>query len=187
MKSAIILHGLCDEEEYFNDKRPMSEKHWIPWLKSQLALNEIDPVSPDLPTPYKPDYKEWMAVFEQYSLDEDTILVGHSCGGGFLVRWLSENKVRVGKVALVAPWIDKTDPRPVPGFFDFKIDPDLISRTDGVTLFISTDDEPEEIRTADELKNTLPSIKVEQFSDRGHFTEGDMGTKEFPELLQSLL
>lgn len=29
-----------------------------------------------------------------------------SCGAGFLLRWLSENSVRIAKLILVIPWLD---------------------------------------------------------------------------------
>ncbi len=176
------------EEEYFKpDNVPMSEKHWFSWLQKELTLRNIKVDAPDLPEPYKPNYEKWKETFEKFPISKETLLVGHSCGGGFLVRWLSENKIRVGKVALVAPWIDVSDPRPVPGFFDFVIDSELVSRTDGISLFISLDDEYEELETAEMLGRELKGINITQFKDKGHFTIGDMRTEEFPELLSNLV
>ena len=42
-------------------------------------------------------------AFEKYKVDEDTILIGHSCGSAFLVHWLGDTKQAV-KLILVAPW-----------------------------------------------------------------------------------
>ena len=107
MKTAIILHGMPSKEEYFNAESPaQSNKHWLPWVQRQLILNGILAQTVELPEPYEPNYEKWRSVFEQFHIDEETNLIGHSCGGGFLVRWLSENKIKVGKVALVAPWLD---------------------------------------------------------------------------------
>lgn len=188
MKNAILLHGMPSEKEYYKSGGvPMSQKHWFSWLQKELTLRDIKVEAPDLPEPYKPDYEKWKKVFERFPVSEETILVGHSCGGGFLVRWLSENKINVGKVALVAPWINALDPRPVPGFFDFRIDPELVSRTNGMSIFISLDDDYEELETAEMLKLKLKDIKIMQFTDKGHFTIGDMGTEEFPELVEFLI
>lgn len=188
MKTAIILHGMPRKEEYFNPQSPaQSNKHWLPWLQRQLILNGILAQTPEMPEAYRPDYEKWRSVFEQFTIDEETMLVGHSCSGGFLLRWLSEHKVNVGKVALVAPWINPADPRPAPGFFDFQVDPDLASRTAGVTVFISSDDGEEELATAEDLKKNLKGIQVQEFTGRGHFTMGDMKTEQFPELAEFLL
>lgn len=192
MKTAIILHGMPSKEEYFNPKNPAQSqaqynRHWLPWLQRQLILNGILAQIPELPEPYKPDYEKWRSVFERFQIDENTILVGHSAGGGFLVRWLSENKVKVGRVALVAPWINPDDPHPSPGFFDFEIDGNLAERTDGICLFISSDDNKEELDTASLLRGRVHDLEVKEFTDRGHFTFADMGTEEFSELKDFLL
>ncbi|QQR93894.1 alpha/beta hydrolase [bacterium] len=44
------------------------------------------------------------AQFEKYDVDENTILVGHSCGCAFLVRRLGGNKRNVCGLILVTPW-----------------------------------------------------------------------------------
>jgi len=49
-----------------------------------------------MPEPYSPDYAKWCSVFKQFVIDSDTQLIGHSCGAGFLLRYLSENDVKVG-------------------------------------------------------------------------------------------
>lgn len=187
MKTAIILHGMPSKEVYLRPDRPsQSNSHWLPWLQHQLILKGILAQTPELPEPYRPNYENWRALFERFDINEETLLIGHSCGGGFLVRYLSEQKKNVGKVALVAPWINPQDDRPATGFFDFMIDPDLVSRTKGVKLFFSTDDDKQELDTATLLMEQLAGIEVQEFNEHGHFTFGDMGTAEFPELLSYL-
>ncbi len=188
MKTAIILHGKPSKEEYLDPKHPSpSNAHWLPWLQRQLLLSGILAQTPELPEPYEPDFKKWSAVFEHFPIDAGTMLVGHSCGAGFLVKWLSERRVKVGKVALVAPWIDPNRNR-APAMFDgLHIDADLVARTGGVRLFISSDDGDEVLQTTTLLASTLKGICLQQFSDRGHFTSGDMKTEEFPELRDFLI
>lgn len=164
-----------------------SNEHWLPWLQHELIIHDVLAQTPEMPEPYRPDYEKWREVFERFQIDEETVLVGHSCGGGFLVRWLSENKNKVGKVALVAPWINRKSTRPVLGFFDFALDPELVSRTATTRLFISTDDDKEELDTAELLKNTVKGLTVSQFTDKGHFCYSDLGTDQFPELRDYLL
>src|SRR3989344_7820689 len=107
MKTAIIIHGMPDREEYYDVGRPASSNcHWFPWIQKQLLLKDIVAQTPEMPVPYNPEYNAWKKVFEGFYPDEETILIGHSCGAGFIVRYLSENNIKVGKVVLVAPWID---------------------------------------------------------------------------------
>lgn len=187
MKQVIIVHGMPSREEYFGPEGVnQSHKHWLGWIGERLKEQGYVVLWLEMPEPYEPVYEKWKSVFERYVIDPETILIGHSCGAGFLVRWLSENDVRVSKVTLVAPWLDpnrKLSNR----FFDFGIDKDLVARTKGVTVFVSQDDEPEILDSVTKLKNSIPGIAVQEFSDRGHFTFGDMGTREFPELYKVLV
>ena len=188
MKSAVILHGKPPKEEYLDPTCPSpSNAHWLPWLQRQLLLSGVLAQTPELPEPYEPDFRQWSAVFERFPLDADTLLVGHSCGAGFLVRWLCEHPIEVGKVALVAPWIDPTHSRAPAMFAGLRIDPDLAARARGVGLFVSSDDGEEVLATTALLASTLHGMSLQRFSDRGHFTSRDMHTEEFPELRDFLI
>lgn len=188
MKNAIILHGKPGKKEYYDPKFPSaSNYHWIPWLQKQLLINEIDAQTPEVFHAYKPDYSVWKREFERYDITPKTTLVGHSCGGGFLVRWLSENKnIAVGKVILVAPWLDP-DRENTTDFFDFEIDPELVSRTESFTVFYSEDDDKPILKTIEIIRNKIPTTKFKVFQEYGHFTHNDMKTNEFPELLKAIL
>lgn len=189
--NAILVPGRPDKDEHYDPKRPSnSEDHWFSWLKRQLILKDIHTVSIEPPFPFRPRYDEWKKEFERFDILPDTILVGHSCGGGFLVRYLSEHgDARVGRVALVAPWINP-DNNPVSDtadFFDFAIDPDFPSRTKGVTVFISSDDVPSVLQTVAILKEKVTGLQLNEYTDKGHFTFNSMGTREFPDLLECLV
>lgn len=189
MKTAIIIHGMPSKVEYLKPENSSpSNSHWLPWLQKQLIINGILTQTPEMPTPYEPRYEEWKKVFEQFDVDENTVLVGHSCGGGFLVRYLSENKVKVRKVILVAPWIDPNheERELVADFFDFEISPTLNEPLEGITVFISKDDDDYILESVNILENNLKEFRVQRFEDKGHFVFRDMGTNEFPELLAEI-
>ncbi|HEY4515396.1 MAG TPA: alpha/beta hydrolase [Candidatus Paceibacterota bacterium] len=187
MKTAIILHGMPEEWEFKDPKRSASSNcHWLPWIQRQLVLNGILAQTPEMPTAYKPEYEAWKKMFERFDINEDTTLIGHSCGGGFIVRYLSENKVKVGRVVLVAPWLDLDDSLGN-GMFKFEIDPELVSRTKGLILMSSRDDVDEVVRSVQVLKKELHGAKIIEFADKGHFCFDDLKTNEFPELLQAVL
>jgi len=191
MKNAVILHGLPDKEEYYNSNFPaQSNAHWIGWLHKQLQLNDIFTQAPEMPLSFKPEYKIWKKEFERYDIGPSTLLVGHSCGGGFLIRWLSENKeAKVGKVILVVPWLNPDDnPKYDTGdFFEFDIDPDLVGRTTGTVIFRSSNDFSDVLKSIDILKNNLKNIKIRNFQNYGHFCERDFKTDKFSELLEECL
>jgi len=187
MKNAIIVHGKPSKDEYYDANVPScSNFHWFPWLQKQLLVHDIWAATPEVPDAWQPKYAIWKKEFERYDLTPETILVGHSCGAGFIVRWLSEHKdIRVGKVILVAPSLgvgwDET------GFFDFEIDRDLAIRTQGVMIFGSNNDKPSLIETASKLRSTINNAKYREFEGYGHFTLGSMKSDKFPELLDELL
>lgn len=187
MKNAIILHGTCSEREYLDaTSPPLCSNHWLPWLQKQLIISGIHARTPQMPLAYKPDYELWKKEFE-VNIDEDVrILVGHSCGGGFILRWLSENTRTFESVILIAPWLDP-DRVKTADFFDFEIDKNLSSRITNLSIFISRDDDKDILESVEIIKTSLPSIKVYEFEDRGHFTIEEIKRNDFPELLEVIL
>jgi hypothetical protein len=187
MKNAIIFHGRPSRKEYLEQEYPSpSNSHWLPWLQRQLLRHGVLAQTPEILEPYDPKYENWASAIEQFNPDQDTTLVGHSCGAGMIAQWLSKNPdKKVGKVVLVAPWIDvEKDDWPA---FDFEIDKNLTERTAGLTIFHSTDD-VEEIQTSvKKLREELKDAKYVEFTGRGHFTHKYMPTDIFPELLEECL
>ena len=187
MKTAVIIHGYNDKSQYSDTSRPAaSNDHWLPWIQRQLLLKGILAQTPEMPGFYEPNYEAWKEMLERFDLNEETMLVGHSCGGGFLVRWLSESNTKVGKVVLVAPWLD---PKHVidENFFKFQIDENLESKTGGAVVMYSTDDKPEILQSIEVLKAKLKGAQFQEFANKGHFVLGSMKTEAFPELLANLV
>jgi predicted alpha/beta hydrolase family esterase len=189
MKNAIILHGMPSKEDYYNPLgQNESDAHWISWLQHQLMIRDIYAATPEMPLAFKPDYTVWKKEFERYDIGPETILVGHSCGAGFLVRWLSENKsTKVGKVVLVAPWINVNREEDIQFFEGMTIDENIASRTEELIVFESTNDMVEIQDSVSKLKTTLKNARFRQFTDYGHFCYRDINTNEFPELLQEIV
>lgn len=186
MKNAIIIHGMPSKEEYESSGGNFcATQHWIPWLEKELTERGFSVNLPEMPSPYDPKYEKWKNTFESFDITPKTILIGHSAGAGFIVRWLSENKVDVGQVVLVAPWSDPTKEY-TKDMFEFTIDPDLIYRCEKLTIIYSIDDDEGVIKSVDELKVVFPTAVFDEFLDKGHFTLEDLGTVEFPEILKVL-
>jgi hypothetical protein len=91
----------------------------------------------------------------------------------------------VGQVILVAPWLDP-DKFLKTGMFEFQIDADLVSKTDGLIVMYSTDDEQDILDSVEILKEKVKDANFQEFTDKGHFCIDDLGKEEFPELLANI-
>lgn len=189
MKNAIILHGGPSKEEYYDPAMPsMSNAHWLPWLQGRLLKVDIAAATPEVPRAFDRNWPVWQKEVERFEITADTILVGHSTGAGFFVKYLSIHpELKVDKVVLVAPWLDPDREHTKNFFDDFEIDPNLVSRTKGVTVFYSDDDEHSVLKTVEILRHSISGITFTKFYNYGHFCIEDMQTTEFPELLSEIL
>ena len=196
-KRALIVHGKPSKDTYFNPEfASASNAIWIPWLQQQLLQRDIATQTPEMLRAYQPDYALWKETFEQFALTPDTLLVGHSCGGGFLVQWLSEHPdVKVGDVFLVAPAFgdsltpdDRYDVELLGGFFDFTPDAKLTDRVRSLHLLYSDNDSSRVDATVELLKQTYPTMSQRLFPGYGHFSMTESGERKttFPELIEMI-
>jgi predicted alpha/beta hydrolase family esterase len=175
----IIVHGRADN----NKDNPNS--HWIPWIKNELEKRKINVVVVLMPKPWILDYTLWKNEFEKYNLDNKTILIGHSAGCAFLVRYLGDSKNKINKLILVAPWKipEKEDEKK---FYNYKVN-DLVKKNiDKIVTFTSNNEEEKGKKSLDIFYNKLGG-EIISLKNHGHFTLGDMGTEKFPELLNKIL
>ena len=166
MKNAIIVHGKPTKEIYYSDEFPSSSNFaWIPWLQKQLVIRNIKTDTPEMPNAYEPDFKIWKNEFERFDITPETILVGHSAGGGFILRWLSEHQdINVGRVILVAPGLDIAR-KSVTGFCDFTIDKHTTDRTESMIVMVSDNDSESILKSVELIAQTLPKAKIKQFPE----------------------
>lgn len=117
---------------------------------------------------------------DRQDINEDTVLIGHSAGGGFVLKYLSKHpELKVRQVVLVAPYIDTENVCPFGFYQNINLSDDLISQTKyGIDLMISTDDAPGIISSFDKIIKDIPDIRVHKFTGRGHLN-GD----ELPEIM----
>ena len=94
MATIFIFHGFGGSPE----------GNWIPWLTHELEAAGHTVIVPTFPHPEKPLLKEWLKEFSIYkeSTDESAVLVGHSLGGSFALRYLEQAKLPVQATFLVA-------------------------------------------------------------------------------------
>jgi uncharacterized protein len=188
MQNAIILHGAPEKKYYYAHDLPSeSNAHWLPWLQKELLIAGIKADTPEVPLSFEPKWELWRKEVERFGITPQTMLVGHSAGGGFWLKYLSQHpEISVGKVVLVAPWLD-------PGktleedFFAGELDRSLVTRTGGVTIFRSDDDSESVHTSIDSILKDIDNLQVRDFKGYGHFTYDNLGGPEFPELLEALL
>jgi len=188
MKNAILLHGRPGKEEYYNSNIPSaSNAHWFPWLQKQLLVHDVKADTPEVPFAYEPKWELWTKEVERFEIGPETLLVGHSTGAGFWVRYLSEHKdLKVGKVILVAPYLDM-EKEEEPEFFDFELDRNMSARTKGLTIFHSDNDQASVQSTTQFLRKELQNFDYKEFHGLGHFTHRNLPDDKFPELLEECL
>ncbi|MBS3140266.1 serine hydrolase family protein [Candidatus Woesearchaeota archaeon] len=84
MTAIFIIHGYGG----------YSKENWFPWLEQELVKLGHTVIVPDFPHPSNPKLEEWLEYFSQFPLDEDTIVVGHSLGGAFILSLLEQHKLK---------------------------------------------------------------------------------------------
>ncbi|MEA2065146.1 MAG: class I tRNA ligase family protein, partial [Patescibacteria group bacterium] len=193
--NCIIIHGSNLKDKERMKKKifiPQNKRNWLFWLKKELEIKGIQTNTPLMPKNWDPNYKEYKKKFEKLKIDENTILIGHSAGGAFLVRWLGETKKKIKKLILVAPaWSPETIPLNEPkflwNFYDFKIDREIKERIKDIVIFDSTDERDtikKSIKDYSKKLNIIPIV----LNNRGHFCiKHNPINKKFPELLDEIL
>lgn len=181
--NVILVHGSNNSEEEAKKNKPENERHWKPWLKNQLESKNIEVSNELYPKDWNPDYSEWKKIFEKNTINKESILLGHSAGGGFLVRWLSETKRKIKKLILVAPailpskeWIFLND------FLNFEMNPLIKNYVKEIIIFVS-DDDSKGIKESVKILSKAFNVKPNELKNYGHFTE----IIKFPELLAQIL
>ena len=86
MKTAFIIHGFNGDTTYT----------FGPYLKVELEKRGYNVIMPNFPIRSEATYLGWSSILNNYKklFDSDTIIVCHSIGNPFIVRYISENKLK---------------------------------------------------------------------------------------------
>jgi len=181
-KHCIIIHW-CPSD----DTDPTYNKHWMPWVKKSLEDQNFRVDTPAMPNPRLPVYEDYKEVFDQLEVNEDTVLVWHSCWCAFLVRWLWESKQKVQKLILVAPWKvnDEWDDYREK-FYTFDIDKTISDRVSEIVMF-TADNEDQDGKDSLKMYHHILWWEIIDIASYGHYTIGGMWTEDFPELISILV
>jgi predicted alpha/beta hydrolase family esterase len=190
----LIIHGggtFDTYDEYINFLKTkevtldrLFRKDWKTSFQEKLGDNYLV-LAPQMPNSQNARYLEWKIRFERIMpvLDELLILIGHSLGGIFLAKYLSENSISkkvIATILIAAPFKDE----PGESLTDFKIGNDLtmLEKQGGkIFLYHSKDDPVVPYAHVEMYQNLLPKAVMRTFEDRQHFNQ-----PEFPELMKEI-
>ncbi len=192
MSKVLVIPGTASSKDaFFSRDIPPMCRGWYPWLVMELLKHNVSTQVLTMPSPWIPEskYSDWANVFNRIIVDEETTIVGHSSGAGFILQYLSKNpNIKIKKLILVAPWTDLEQTRPsescAPTYLPQK---SILNQVEVIEMFYSTDDTLGINLAANNLIKLFgASMIVNRFNDRGHFWSGDT-LSTFPELVDSII
>jgi len=195
MKQVVVIRGgttFNQYEDYIESLRTKSVQidriayapGWKESLQAKLGQDYLVLI-PSMPNTANAKYTEWKMYFDRVAevLEDDCILVGHSMGGIFLAKYLSECKFprRIAATILVAaPFDDDSEE----DLGDFKISTlsELFTEQAGrVIVFGAHDDPVISPSDFDRYRDALPHADIQEVSAPDHYVR-----PEFPELVEAI-
>ncbi|MEK7194592.1 MAG: alpha/beta fold hydrolase [Patescibacteria group bacterium] len=194
-RQVVVIHGgdtFGTYNEYVAYLKSMAvdlarimQKDWRDSLQGKLG-EEYQVILPKMRNHNNAKYSEWKIYFDKVAslLDDGVVLIGHSLGGIFLAKYLSENKFPkvVKATILVAPPFDDSDSAYDLADFDLPTSLERLQKQGGkIFLYCSKDDPYGLFKDFEKYKKALPNVAVRVFENRGHFNQ-----PEFPELIEDI-
>jgi len=191
MTQILIINGgttFNSHADYidFLENNSIDKTRLYPKIDWKLTLNKrlgssYEVLVPKMPNTTNANYTEWKLYFESVIkvLGDKVVLIGHSLGGIFLAKYLSENvfpKKIEALFLIAAPFTEAGE-----SLGDFKLGDNLegiIKQVDKIFILHSKDDPVVPISDSDEYANRLPDAELVLFEDKGHFN-----TEEFSGLV----
>jgi uncharacterized protein len=194
-KQVVVIHGgdtFGTHEEYLNflnnfnidiERYKSGKDDWKPWLRGQLG-EDYEVILPKMPNQFNAQFAEWELWLNKIvpNLNGEVILIGHSLGASFLIKYLSLNKFpkKLSGIFLTGA-VYETD---VDGYtlYSFSL-PEMIDlQTDHVYFYHSKDDPVVPFSEMEKFMKVLPNANYRVFDDRKHFNQ-----EEFPELVNDII
>lgn len=181
LSDIVIIHGTGGTPE----------SNWFPWLAKKLTVVGHNVYVPKFPTPENQSVDSWRAALASAvpTIDENTILIGHSCGATFMLHILESLNAPVAKSIFVSGFTEKLGNE----FFDtlnktfIEHDFDWKKVRDNMgaaTLFHGDNDPYVPIAAAQKLSDALQT-PLTIIPNGGHLN-AEFGYTEFPEILKIL-
>lgn len=191
-KQILVIHGGNAYDSYdefissLKKKEIDLEKMKLVGWKTNLFLdlgNEFEVLNPKMPNSQNAKYSEWKIYFERIipHLNDELILIGHSLGGTFLAKYLSENNFskKIKALILIAPPFNTPTKHPLADFILIRNLDNLKIQVEKIILFHSKDDKVVPYPNSKHYMKQLRNAELVSFENKGHFTED-----HFPELVE---
>lgn len=196
-KQIIVINGgdtFDTHEQYLSflknhkidlERYKSSKSTWKKTLEENLG-KDFEVILPEMPSSWNAKYEEWKIWFEKFIpfLESSVVLIGHSLGGTFLVKYLSENVFpkKIEATFLIAPgFYDETSREHLADF----LFPDDLSKlekqTEKLFIYQSEDDPIVPFSDLEKFKDAFKTSIIKVFDDRGHLNQD-----EFPELVEDI-
>lgn len=191
----LIIHGgdtFATYEDYLEflkteevDLGKLQYKSWKENITDDLG-NDYQIITPHMPSKHNAKYLEWKIWFEKFIpyLKDSIILVGHSLGGIFLIKYLSENTFpkKIKAVFLIsAPYDDDDSDYSLADFVLPKSLEQFKKQTGKIFLYHSKDDQVVSFGDFEKYTKAFPNATQRIYINKGHFNQ-----EEFPELAEDI-
>lgn len=179
-RNIFVFHGTLSSPE----------GNWFPWLKEQLVEKGHNVIVPRFPHPEAPSLEPWLETLNQYKefINEDTIFVGHSVGGMFLLKLLERLQHPVHAAFFVSAPIGI---RPIKYydsdyvFTHFQFDwPAIVNKSKNFTVYHSDNDPYVSLGNGEELAKKL-GVTLTFIPNAGHLN-AESGWTKFEKLLSDI-
>ncbi len=193
-KQVVVIHGgdaFNTYEEYLEDLKSVTlnlerlrSRGWKSSFQEKLG-DEYDVLIPDMPNKMNAKYLEWKIWFEKLIplMDEKVAFIGHSLGGIFLAKYLSENSFpkTIKATFLIATPYNTTNNHPLADFVISEQLEGLEKQAGKLFIYHSKDDPVVPFEDLQKYVIALPKAQAKIFEDRKHFNQ-----PEFPELVENI-
>lgn len=179
MKTAIILHGTLGSPQ----------GNWFQWLKKELESRGFTVWLPELPNANQPSLSLWSKFVQKecpFTINEDTLIVGHSSGAILALIIAQNNLEPIGGIVAVSVFHDNSLKwEPNNRLFDVDFDWDAIHTNAKKFLFVHSDDDPYVPLDQAQFVANNCQAEIVVLSEQGHFNlEKSESYREFPKLLE---
>lgn len=180
MKSVFIFHGTGGSPE----------GNWFPWLKEELEKKGFTVFIPQFPTPEGQSLDAWLKILDQYkeNINKETIFVGHSLGGMFLLKVLEQLQHPVRAAFFVSAPVGV---KPIKyydsdyAFTHFSFNwPEIIHKAKTFTVYHSDNDPYVSLGNGEELARKL-RVGLTFIPNAGHIN-AESGWTRFDKLLEDI-
>jgi len=193
-QQVLVLHGANAYEEYEEYLKSLREdqvtlerirsKGWKAHIQEELGEN-FDVIFPKMPNAQNARYLEWSIWFENIVplLDNDIIILGHSLGGLFIIKYLAENNFpkKIKALLLVGTPYNTPTQHPLVDFVITTPLDNVVTQMKKIYIYHSKDDQVVQFRNAQDYLKELPGAQLREFTDRGHFN-----SETFPEIIEDI-